>query len=469
MIMNSKYKRLIRDMGLFALGALGSKLITFLLLPLYTHILSTEEYGVSDLVFTLGQLLLPFFSLAIFNGLLRYGLMQEVKKEDALYCATKVFVIGSFAAVILTPLLQLVPSIKPWRWFLCGHVISLFAVSNSLIYLKVKDKNKIYALLSILQTLVLIVCNIIFLIGFDLGVRGYLLSYIVSNSVTASCAMIFGGMFQDFRNAKYDSNLMKAMVMFSLPYILNDISWWAIHSSNKLLIEFMLGSAILGIYTTSSKIPSLINVIASIFTQAWGLSSIKEYDSSNDTGFYSNVFNYFMICILGVCICVVSIIKMFMKIYVSVEFFESWQYIPLLLLGAAFSAISSFAGSLLGAMKKPQNLMWSTFVASIVNVVSNIVLIPICGIWGAVMGTFAAHVVVAIFRLICVKKHMKINYNVKRNIPMIIVVLLHAILVSINFHIGLVSIIAIVVYLCLISGDIKSLYQIVQSKIRTHL
>lgn len=464
--MNNKYKRLIRDMGIFVLGALGSKLVSFLLLPLYTHILTTEEYGVSDLIFTLGQLLLPFFSLAIFNGLLRYGLMKDVNAEDALCCATKVFMFGSIIAVFVTPLLRLIPSISEWRWYLCIYVISSFALSNSLVYLKVKDKNTLYAILSIAQTLSLVACNLIFLIGFDLGVKGYLLSYIISNALTVFCAMIFGGMLKDFRRAHYYPSLMKSMILFSLPYILNDISWWAIHSSNKLMIEFILGSAVLGIYTTASKIPSLINVVASIFTQAWGLSSIKEYDSSNDTSFYSRVFNYFIIIIFGACISVVSIIKIFMDIYVSDDFFGAWRFIPLLLLGAVFSAISSFAGSLLGAMKRPKNLMWSTLVAGITNVVLNIVLIPICGLWGAAIGTLVAYIVVAAFRLFSVKKHLTIDYNMKRNIPIVCVAFVHMILVSMDIYIGIASAVALLLYVSLVFKDIKLIYRVIREHLK---
>lgn len=467
--MNGKYKRLIRDMGIFALGALGSKLITFMLLPLYTHILTTDEYGISDLIFTLGQLLLPFVSLAIFNGLLRYGLMRDVKPQDALCCATRVFVFGSILAIFLTPLLRIIPSIGVWRWFLCAYVISSFAVSNSLVYLKVKDKNKLYALLSILQTLILVVCNIIFLIFLDFGVRGYLLSYIISNFVTVLCACVLGGMFNDLREAQYHSSLMKAMVLFSLPYILNDVSWWAINSSNKILIEFMIGSAALGIYTTASKIPSLINVVSSIFTQAWGLSAIKEYDSTNDTTFYSNVFNYFFITIFGVCIGVVSIIKVFMNVFVGDNFYEAWQYIPLLLLGAVFAAISAFSGSLLGAMKKSQNLMWTTLVAGVVNIIFNLVMIPLCDLWGAAVGTLVANVVVASIRLVNVKKHLRINYNIKHTVPVMVIALFHVILVSMDINIEIVSIIAVVLFLCLVYKDMIIIVRMIRNKLAINL
>lgn len=462
----SRYKNLIRDMGLFALGSLGSKLISFLLLPLYTYVLTTEEYGISDLIFTYGQLILPFISLAIFNGLLRYGLMRDVKPENAWRCASRVYWIGSVATVLLTPLLNFIPSVAPYRWFLCAYVISSFAVSNSLIYLKVKDKNKLYALLSILQTLVLVLCNVLLLVVFHFGVQGYLLAYIISNIATAGCAFFMGGMLRDLKVSKYDSSLMKAMILFSLPYILNDVSWWAIHSSNKFLIELLMSASDLGIYTTASKIPSMINVVSSIFSQAWGLSSIKEYDSSNDTSFYSNVFHYFIIFIFGVCIFAVSIIKIFMKYYVSDEFFIAWQYIPLLLLGAVFSAISSFAGSLLGAMKKTQNLMWSTLIAGVANVLVNLICIRLIGLWGAVLGTVAAYLIVSVCRLVSVRKKVKIDYNLKKFIPIALLAAVQALLVSRDFYILITSAVSILLYFAINYKDFKRILTVLKQKIK---
>ena len=155
-----------------------------------------------------------------------------------------------------------------------------------------------------------------------------------------------------------------------------------------------------------------------------------------------------------------------MKIYVSEEFFESWQFVPLLLFGAVFSAISSFTGSLLGAMRKPQNLMWSTLVAGVANVILNIALIPVCGLWGAAIGTLVANVVVAVFRLIFVKKHLRIDYRMKRNAPIVFVAFLHMVLVSIDFNIGIVSIVALTLYIALIFNDIKLFCLMLQKRLK---
>lgn len=452
--MQSKYKRLLTDIGIFALGALGSKLIIFVLLPLYTNVLTEAEYGIADLVFTMGQLILPVISLAIFNGLLRYGLMTEYNSADVFKCATYVFVIGSLVTVAITPLFGLLPFINEWKWYLCLYVISLFAVTNSLVYLKVKDKNKLYALLSILQTFTLVVCNVVTLVIFRLGIKGYLLSYLISNLVTFLSAFFIGDMYMDLKRSKYSSSLMRAMVCFSVPYLFNDISWWLVNSSNKLIIEIALGSAMLGIFTTATKIPSMINSIASIFTQAWGLSSIREYDSTNDTTFYTRVFNSYVVFILGVCIVLVSIMKPFMSIYVSAEFFQAWQYVPLLLLGAVFISIASFMGSLLGAMKKSRNIMNSTFIGSIANVIVSLLTIKYFGIWGSVIGSLCASVIVAVHRLLSVKSNMDFEYDLKKLLMLSCLAFTHAVLVGLDYYVLLSSVLAICVYVIIAGKDI---------------
>ena len=68
--MKSKYKSLLKDTAIFAVGNMGSKMILFLLVPLYTNCLTKEEYGISELVFTLAQLLTPFFTVAIHEAIL---------------------------------------------------------------------------------------------------------------------------------------------------------------------------------------------------------------------------------------------------------------------------------------------------------------------------------------------------------------------------------------------------------------
>ena len=461
--MNKKYKKLIGDIGIFALGSLGSKLILFLLLPIYTHVLKDSEYGIADLVFTMGDLILPFVSLAIFNGLLRFGLIHH-KRQNALYCTTIVFVIGSIVAVVLTPLVGLYSAISVWKWYLCAHVIVHFARNSTLVYLKVKDKNKAYAILSIAQALLLVSFNILFLIIFKMGIQGYLLSTILSNAILAISAFIISGIVADLKDAVFDKLLFIEMISYSVPFIFNDVSWWVIHSSDKIMIELMINRSMLGLYTAASKIPSLVNAFTAIFSQAWGLASIKEYDSTNESVFYTNVFNYYSAAVYGLTIALITVIKPFMGIYVGNGFTESWKYVPLLLTSAAFAAISTFAGSMFGAIKQSKPIMTSTLIAGTANIIINYSLIPIIGVNGAVIGTVSAYFIVAAVRLIDLMRRTKVQFNIKKTGVLTIITLIQAALVSLGFHIILVSIVAILMFLIVSWNDLKIVCRIVKRK-----
>lgn len=442
----TKYKRLLTDTLIFALGNLGSKIILFFLVPLYTNFLSKEEYGTSDLVFTVAQLLVAFVSLVIFDAVLRFGLSIDANKPNVLKSSLLVVLIGSVVTVILTPLFRFYAPLAEWRWYLCVYVILNMAGSVELNYLKVIDKNKAYAIISVLHTLALAVANVILLTVLHWGIRGYLLSTIISSAVTVILAWFAGDIFSALKEGTVDKKLLKEMTRYSTPLILNNVSWWLIQSSDKIMVEAMVGAAALGLYTTATKIPSLINVIISIFSQAWGISSVREFETSNDKSFYSDVFVSYSVIGFGAAVCINVIVKPFMLIYVSDAFAESWKYVPLLLASASFSAVASYFGSLYGALKKSVNNMRSTVIAAIVNVIVNYVCISYLGTWGAIIGTVTAYALLAFYRMIDVLRYIKFDPKWKQFLTNVAIVILQAVLVSLDINIPVVSVIAVLAF-----------------------
>lgn len=455
--MNSKYKSLLKDTVIFAIGNMGSKLILFLLVPLYTNCLTTEEYGIAELVFTIAQLITPFLTVAIHEAILRYGLMKNTKREDVLLTGVILFAFASVLSILITPAFRLYTAVSEWRWYLCIYVVSSAATTIFTSYLKVKDLNKLFAGVSIIQTAILALLNIILLAVLHIGVEGYLIANIIAHFIAALVAIIGGRVFADLKRSKLDKRLFKQMVLYSSPLILNSISWWIIHSSDKIMVELMISASALGLYTVATKIPSLINVIITIFTQAWGISSIKEVESSNDTKFYSNVFSIYSFLTFGAAIVLIAIIKPFMNIYVGAQFKEAWVFVPLLLISAIFSSISAYYGALFAALKKSVSNMTSTLIAAVANIIINFIGIKIVGIWGAVIGTVVAYILIAIIRMRGIHKELNIQVDLTRFILNIAISLTMAILVSINFYRVMVSIIALSLFVIINMNQIKLL------------
>ena len=452
-----KYRNLIKDTIIFGIGSLGSKLILFIMVPLYTNYMTEDEYGIAELVFTVAQLLCPFLSVVIFDAVVRFGLSKNEKKENVLLIGLIIAMLASCIMLLIAPLVAFYKPISDWNWYLCFYVVFNILNSVELCYIKAKEMNKLYALLSIIQTFSMASLNVVFLIVLKQGIRGYLIAYIVANLIVDIIAFIAAKIPYDLKQAYFDKRLMIEMVKYSSPLILNNVSWWVIHSSDKVMVEAIISSTALGLYTVAAKIPSLINVIVTVFQQAWGISAVKEVEGTNDKSFYSKVFNYLMLLTTGICLILVSIMKIFMKLYVGKNFYDAWVYVPLLLNSAVYASMAGFFGSMYGALKKSVNNMISTGIAAITNIIINLVLIPFIGIWGAVIGTLLSYIVLGFYRMYDVRKIETFFVNIEKLIINLAIMTVQAILVSIDFNIYVVSLVAILAFALLNKREILSL------------
>lgn len=465
--MASRYRSLLKDTLIFGLGSFGTKLILFLMVPLYTNYLTDAEYGIADLVFTVAQLMAPFLSVVIFDAVIRFGLSEKQRKEDVILVGAIVWGLAAVLGLILTPLVGLYRALTEWKWYLYVYVISNIADSIGYCYLKAKGRNRLYALLSIVQTALMASLNVYFLVFRSMGIRGYLLAYIISEITVDICLFFAAGIGPDLKRARFDRELFRGMILFSAPLILNNVSWWVIQSSNKVMVEAMISAAALGIYTAAAKIPALINVLVTVFQQAWGISAVREFETTNDREYYSTVLRYLFLLISGACIFFVAIMKVFMTHYVGQDFFEAWHYVPLLLVSAVFSGVAGYFGSMYSALKKSLNNMISTAVAAVVNIVVNCIFIRSVGIWGAVIGTVVAYVTIAFVRLFDVKRFVSIDIRWRSFLPTMLILVVQALFVSLDRHIYPVSALAAAAFLAINFRDIKDLIKRLISRAST--
>lgn len=461
----NRSKNFIKDIFIFAIGGVGSKLLLFLLVPLYTNILTREEYGTADLVSTVAELIIPFLSVVIYEAVLRFGLSKYERKEDVLLVALFVWLGSWLVGLLIIPATRLYSELFEWRWYLYFYINVSIGSFIFLNYIKVKNMNKLFSLINIVQAAMLVGLNVLFLIVFKWNVNGYLLSSILSVGLPLIVVILVGKVIPDLKNARTDYQLFKRMIKYSFPLILNNVSWWVIHSSDKIMLELMVGVGALGIYIVVTKIPSLINVVINIVSSAWNISATKEMEDTNNAKFYSDVFNLLTFFVFLACISIVFVLKPFMSIYVGQEFSEAWQYTPLLLVSAVFSAISSYCGSLYDALKKSVHNMITTLIAAMINIALNFVFIPSYGIWGAIIGTVIAYFVIAMMRLINVSRYIKIDFKIPVLAMNCILIIIQAIFVSSDCFKYLVSSITLVAFLIVNITTVKTILGFIKVKI----
>lgn len=455
--MSSRYKTLLTDTVIFGIGNLGAKLILFLLVPLYTNYMTEAEYGTADLVFTIAQLLAPFLSLVVFDAVVRFGLSKIEKRENVLLVSIIILGLSAISGLLFVLAFNHYTAISPWKWYLYFYVVLHNANSIEFSYLKAKGKNKSLAAIGVLQTALTAGLSIYLVVARSLSVRGYLLASILSNLIIDIVLVIAADIINDLKIAKFDADLFKRMIIYSSPLILNNVSWWVIHSSDKVMIEAMISVSALGVYTVAAKIPALINVMTSIFQKAWGISAVREYESANEGKYYSTVFRYLFLFTSFACVIFVSVMKLFMSFYVGSAFTDAWHYVPLLLVSAVFASVAAYYGSMYSALKKSVNNMLSTLLAAVVNIIINWIFIPVVGIYGAVIGTVVSYIVIAFARIFDVKRYVNIPIKWKVFIPTCLIIITQAICVSLDFHIYFISIIVLCTFIWINFNDLRFL------------
>ena len=445
----SSYKKLLKNSSIFAIANLGTKIISLLLVPYYTFVLSTEEYGSVDLIVTTISLIIPIITLSIFDSVLRFAMDMIDKREEIFSSAFIAMIIGFILSLLLLPLVKLIPSIYKY----VGLFYSIILIQSIHIllsnFIRAIGKIKLFALDGVFNTIVLLTSNIILLTVFNYGIKGYLISILVSHIMSCMFILLFGKVLSYIKFNKYDNNIIKEMLLYSIPLIPNALMWWVMNVSDRYIITIFLGYTANGLYAIANKIPGLLNIVNSIFFQAWQLSAIEESNSKTKSNFYTNVFNIFATTMLLVTSILVLIIKPMIRLMVSSEYQECWKYTPFLLLGIVFSSFSSFLGTNYIAMKKTNGVFKTSIIGAIINIILNIITIPIIGINGAAISTMISFLVVWILRIKDTKEYVNISIN-KRGIVntlFIIGIQISVLFVEIKFDIFIQLILFIIIIL----------------------
>lgn len=414
--MKQKYNYLIKNISLFAISSFIPKALVFVLIPIYTGYLTTEQYGVADLISTTVELAIPIFTLTIYDAVLRFILDEKYDKKQVVSAGIHVAAIG---AVILAGFTYLayhfLDAVRPeyafffWIMYTISSFNSIFSV-----VLRGLNKVSVIAVGGILNSAVTLLANILFLTVFHWGLNGYLFANALGGFCSLIVGFLFGKIYQQI-NWKVDRSTVKEMIKFSFPMIFSAVAWWVNNASDRYIISWIAGVSVSGLYAVASKIPSIISVFQSVFSQAWSVSAIKEFDPEDSDGFIGNMYTIFNFCVLLAAMGLISVNLLVAKILFSNEFFVAWLYVPPLIVACVFNAFSVFVGSLLIAVKDTKSRSVATIIGAVINTILNFVLITLFGGYGAAVATVVGFMATYIYQEVRIRKHVKMKTNAVRN------------------------------------------------------
>lgn len=451
--------RLLKNTGIIAIGNLSTKAISFFLLPLYTAILSTHEYGVIDYIITLSMFCVPCISFLMDEAIFRFLIDCKNKDEKSMIISNSFILvfIGIVAfLVIVYPILNCIK--HEYTWYLILFVISDIIATMISALLRGIGRTDAFAVYNFISSTIQIILNVIFIAVFYWGIEGMLSAMIIGRVVATFIYIICLKLWQYIDLKKINISKTKEMLKYAIPLIPNRVSWLIINLSSRLVIMNIMTSGALGIYAISSKFANLMDMIYGFFYQSWKESSARVLQSNDRDDFYNLVYKYLKSFMYSVVLLITSFMPIIFKFLIADTYSEAILYVPILLLATYFSNISGFYGGIFTAYKDTKIMGTSTIVAALINLVLMFIIIKFWGLYAVAISALIANIVVYQYRKIKVKKYVILIENRKKIIfDWIMTGIIFLLFYSMNINLQMIGILISIIYFVSMNYEILKL------------
>lgn len=411
----NKYQKLVNNTLIFAVGTLGAKLLSFVLVRLYTGCMSTEQYSTADLLYQAVNVLYPVVTFSMADAIIRFGLDKAYDNKKIYTAALTASAGGLLLLAVLTPVINCVNVFKGWGLLLFVYCFFSSFKQLALNFVRARGLVKLFAFDGIMSTLIIVISNLILLLKFDLGVTGYICSIIISDALTLLGLTVIAELYKFVDFKRLDKQLLREMMKYSLPLIPTYILWWITSASDRWFVIDMISSHDNGIYSAAYKIPTLLLLVTTLFNQAWQMSAIENKDQKDLPDFYTRIYGAYSSVLFMGAAGLIMIVKPLTYLLVDNDpaknYVFAYHYTPILIIAMIFQCLCQFMSSIYSVRKKSMNSMLTSLVAAAVNIVLNILLIPRYGVYGAAVATAASYFACFMVRIFDARSYVKFNVS----------------------------------------------------------
>jgi len=393
----------------YSIGIFGSKVILFILVPIYSFFLSKEELGEYDLLLVTITFLTPLITIQLADAVYRFLLQAQDNRSKIITTGLKLLIFGYLLFIFLTIILNIFFKYEHYLEFISLQLSSCLFIFFQQV-LRGLGKNKLYAFMGVANAILVTGLSTLFLMSLDMRVDGIIIALFISQMTTITIVIITGKLYKEIDLFGYSKSLAKSMINYSWPLLPNAVSWWLIDLGNRYIILFFLNEEYNGIYAIAARYAGIIALVNSVFILSWQDFAIKDKekeDVSKDKA--SLILNRFMAFELTAIIILTASAKFLVGLTTDSKYHDASNYLPILFLSAGISAFCAYFGAFYLKGKDTKGVFTTTLMGGIVNILISVILINNFGLYAVAIGSLAGFFTTLLLRMN--KFKLFINYN----------------------------------------------------------
>lgn len=389
-------KVFVKKIGIYSIGTIGTKVISFILLPIYTFFLTKEEIGYYDLILTISNLLVYIYSLLISDATYRWLIDSSSNRARKEIISTSLLLL----TLIITFLFGITYFILDIYFYdlkfknetLCLIFLNCYmALFQSI--MRGMEYIKLYSFSSILNILLIAVINISYILFFKIDLSIVLYATIFSLGLNI---LFVGYAIKIWRNCEissFDISLSKNFLRYSIPLIPNYILLWVLSSANKFIILDNLGIEYGAIYSIALRFAMILSIINTTII-------LPIQDFILKSGFNNNMLKKYFLFEVFIAFILSILSPIYLYFFVSQEYYNAWVYIPFIIFGVVFDFLSSVLGIVYQKNKKNIKIMVSTLWGSISSILLSVFFVKYWGLYGISIAYLVGFCIVFSYRYI---------------------------------------------------------------------
>ena len=434
-------KKLSKNTLVYTIGNIALRASAFILLPLYSHFLTKNDFGIlQTLLFTI-QIMITLIDVGVRTSLVRF--LHESEKDNTLKkLLGSALTINLFTGIILI-LISITLLLPVFSYFIpkqnikdlilltaSAAAVQTFAL-NIMTYYRAKNLGVRFMMFSLAAAVLLIVFTYIFIVIYNLGIQGALLALIFSYGVLW---FVISGLVYTKNGISVSSQLIKKLLVFGAPLILAMAGDLLLNTAGSFFLGRFESYEEVATYTMAFKIAQISLIVLIIpFQLAYEpfvYSNAENPDLKNNI---AKITTYLMLFFLLLSLSIVFVFKDLLVLILGNHFSDSYKLIYFILPGFAFMGLQYIGQSLLHIKNKTNVTGLTVIIYTLIGITLNYFAIKNFGIYGIIF-TFNLIMFLTAFTLIVLgQKSFKIEFEHGR---LIVVASSFVVLLSLSYYLS---------------------------------